>query len=118
MQHTPGLLEEAGYIEYRQVDTATPGAATQPAAPALAVTAFGELPAMHDPVRFQLAKNFMVNTLNAFVGTLGTSSLLDRIEMANDHVPLRALFNEWFRAITMSRTAVAKPRPCAQNCWL
>lgn len=98
------MLEEAGYIEYRQVDAATPGAAaTQPAAPAPAVTAFGELPTKHDPVRFQLAKNFMVNTLNRFVGALGASSLLDRIERANDHVALRALFNEWFHANIMSR---------------
>ena len=45
----------------------------------------------------------MVNTLNTFVGSLGASSLLDRIDQAQGHEGLRALFDEWYHAMVMSR---------------
>jgi hypothetical protein len=54
-------------------------------------------------MRLQQARNFMSNTLNAFVGALGTSSLLDRIEKAESHGDLRAQYDEWYHAIVMSR---------------
>mgnify|MGYP003555690603 CR=1 FL=1 len=41
------------------------------------VTVFRELPATGDALRRQQARNFMMNTLNAFVWSPGTSSLLD-----------------------------------------
>lgn len=99
LQHTLGMLEEAGYIELvgRSDPSAVPGA-TLPS-----ITAFSDLPTQVDPVRLQKARNFMANTLNAFVGALGTSSLLDRIELASSHAELRALYVEWYHAIVMSR---------------
>ena len=33
-----------------------------------------------DPMRLQLSRNFMANTINAFSGSLGNSSLLERLE--------------------------------------
>ena len=45
----------------------------------------------------------MSNTLKTFVGSLGTSSLLDRIEKADGHADLRRLYDEWYHAITTSR---------------
>lgn len=99
LQHTLGMLEEDGYIEIGG-DT---GKAGVPPGPLPSITAFGELPATPDPVRMQQARNFMMNTLNAFVGALGTSSLLDRIENAQDHGALRQLYDEWYHAIVMSR---------------
>lgn len=99
LQHTLGMLEEDGYIEIGGVT----GKAGVPPAPLPSITAFGELPATPDPVRMQQARNFMMNTLNAFVGALGTSSLLDRIENAQDHGALRQLYDEWYHAIVMSR---------------
>ena len=45
----------------------------------------------------------MTNTLNAFVGALGTSALLNRIEAAQSHEALRAQYDEWYHAIVMSR---------------
>lgn len=95
LQHTLGMLEEDGYIEM------TAQAAQNQ--PAKSITAFTELPATPDPVRLQQARNFMTNTLNAFVGALGTSSLLDRIEAAQSHDALRAQYDEWYHAIVMSR---------------
>lgn len=99
LQHTLGMLEEDGYIEI----AGDAGRAGAPSAPLPSITAFGELPATPDPVRMQQARNFMMNTLNAFVGALGTSSLLDRIENASGHGELRQLYDEWYHAIVMSR---------------
>lgn len=93
LQHTLGKLEEKGYIEL------VAGAGT----PLPSVTAFRELPAQSDPATLQKARNFMANTLNAFVGSLGASSLLERIERCQDHGELRALFGEWHHALVMSR---------------
>ena len=72
------------------------------AAPASA-TAFGPLPDGSDALRLQQARNFMNNTLNTFVGALGTSALLTRIERAEGHAELRQLFDEWYYAIVTSR---------------
>jgi hypothetical protein len=102
LQHTLGMLEEVGYIEVVSVTDVT-GKSAAPQAPLAPITAFGELPASLDPVRLQQARNFMTNTLNAFVGALGTSSLLDRIEQAAGHAELRAQYDEWYHAIVMSR---------------
>ncbi len=94
LQHTLGMLEEEGFIELAGAHAAT---SLPP------ISAFGELPSKPDPVRLQQARNFMSNTLNAFVGALGTSSLLDRIEKAESHGDLRAQYDEWYHAIVMSR---------------
>ncbi len=105
LQHTLGMLEEDGYIAVGAASTA-PGKAGAPAAqaaPLPSVTAFSELPSSPDPMRLQQARNFMVNTLNTFVGSLGASSLLDRIDQAQGHEGLRALFDEWYHAMVMSR---------------
>lgn len=102
LQHTLGMLEEDGYIEVASV-TSSAGKSAAPQAPLPPITAFSELPATPDPVRLQQARNFMINTLNTFVGSLGASSLLDRIDEAEGHAGLRALFDEWYHAMVMSR---------------
>uniref|UniRef100_Q47B63 Uncharacterized protein n=1 Tax=Dechloromonas aromatica (strain RCB) TaxID=159087 RepID=Q47B63_DECAR len=101
LQHTLGMLEEEGYIEFHDIAGIPPGAATPTTLPS--ITAFSELPSTLDPVRLQQARNFMINTLNAFVGSLGTSSLLDRLENAAGHSDLRVLYDDWYHAIVMSR---------------
>jgi len=45
----------------------------------------------------------MLNTLKTFVGSLGTTALLDRIENADGHAGLRAIYDEWYHSIVMSR---------------
>lgn len=102
LQHTLGMLEEEGYIELRS--TVDASGSPQPAAGSLPpITAFRELPVDIDPVKLQQARNFMTNTLHTFVGVLGTSSLLDRIEASEDHGSLRELYDEWYHAMVMSR---------------
>lgn len=106
LQTTLGMLEEDGFIEMSQVTQQVGGKTVTTAAPATpmpSITAFRELPADHDPLQFQMARNFMTNTLNAFVGSLGASSLLDRIEQCASHVDLRELFDDWYHALVMSR---------------
>jgi hypothetical protein len=102
LQHTLGMLEEEGYIEFHDLSGVGPANSTPPDR-LPSITAFGDLPTETDPIRLQMARNFMTNTVNAFVGALGTSSLLDRIDNANDHIDLRGLFDEWYHAIVMSR---------------
>lgn len=102
LQHTLGMLEEDGYIEVAHV-TDQGGNPAPAKGPLPSITAFTELPATPDPVRLQQARNFMSNTLNTFVGSLGASSLLERIERADGHAGLRALFDEWYHALVKSR---------------
>lgn len=99
LQHTLGLLEEDGFIEMASPAGGPAGAVLPP--PSL--TAFRLHPPGDDPVRLQKARNFMLNTLNAFVGALGTSSLQDRVEAARSPAELRTLFDEWYHAIVSSR---------------
>ncbi|MCE1183230.1 MAG: hypothetical protein LWW81_13170 [Rhodocyclales bacterium] len=103
LQHTLGMLEEDGFIEVAGVTNAAGKAAPAPKGPLPSVDAFRPLPAEVDPIKLQQARNFMVNTLNAFVGALGTSTLLDKLDQAQGHAELRALFDEWYHAIVMSR---------------
>lgn len=102
LQHTLGMLEEEGYIEFHDLSGVGPANST-PADRQPSITAFGDLPAEPDMVRLQMARNFMTNTLNAFVGSLGTSSLLERIDKSGGHQDLRELYDEWYHAIVMSR---------------
>ncbi len=102
LQHTLGLLEEDGYIQIMAlINGVTKALGTHTALPS--ITAFEALPAGDDPLRLQQARNFMMNTLNVFVGALGASSLLERIENADGHERLRELYDEWYHAIVMSR---------------
>lgn len=103
LQHTLGMLEEEGYIEFHDLTGVKPADAAALPERLPSITAFGDLPAELDPVRFQMARNFMTNTLNAFVGSLGTSSLLERIDRSSGHQNLRELYDEWYHAIVMSR---------------
>ena len=101
LQNTLGSLEEAGYIELLTSISAKPNASAT-AGTSASITAFGPLPDGLDPLRLQQSRNFMLNTLKTFVGALGMSSLLDRIESANGHPELRTLYDEWYHAIVMS----------------
>lgn len=60
---------------------------------------FRPLPTKVDVVQLKMAKNFMANTLNAFVGTFGSSALINRIERCQDHETLREIYDDWFKAI-------------------
>ena len=79
LTHTIGALEEEGFIEVMGIAGAG-GVAPAPAGPLPSITAFKDEPPPVDPMRLQLSRNFMANTINAFSGSLGNSSLLERLE--------------------------------------
>ena len=45
----------------------------------------------------------MTNTISAFVGPVGTSTLIDKINKAESHLELRAVFDDWYYVIVSSR---------------
>jgi hypothetical protein len=101
LQHTLGMLEEDGFIS--MVTVAGPAGEKIAPHPLPSLAAFRLHPPGDDPVRLQKARNFMLNTLNAYVGGLGTSSLQDRVEAARTQADLRSLFDEWYHAVVSSR---------------
>lgn len=93
LTHTLGMLEEQGYIDV-------------PALPVgkqlSSITAFTDLDKVN-PENLEKARNFMSNTITAFAGTLGTSSLIYQIQASRSHAQLRAAFNDWYHTIVSSR---------------
>ena len=102
---TLGMLEEDAYIEFSATRDEKSGASRDLAGQSLpAINAFRPLPLiMGDPMNLAKARNFMTNTLQTFVGSVGISSLLTRIEDASEHEALRAVYDEWYHAIVSSR---------------
>lgn len=103
LTHTLGMLEELGYIEVSAVKDQAGNSTLVPAARQLpSITAFRDL-AGTDSMSLVKARNFMNNTINTFVGAVGTSTLLDHIQEAPSHAELRAVFDDWYYAIVSSR---------------
>lgn len=102
LSHTLGELEEAGFIEVASISTAA-GSVAAPAGPMPSITAFLDTPPPNDPMRLQMSRNFMTNTINAFAGALGNSSLLEHLETAQDLESLRGHFDDWYQSIVSSR---------------
>lgn len=103
LMHTIGMLEEDGFIEVFAMAKPNGATVAVPAGPLPSITAFRDDPAPDDPVRVQMSRNFMENTLKAFVGSLGTSGLIDRLDEAHSLNDLRTCFDEWYQAIVSSR---------------
>lgn len=103
LTHTLGMLEELGYIEVVSLTDSAGNDARLPTTQRLpSITAFRDL-AEADSMSLAKARNFMNNTINTFVGTVGTSSLLDHIQDARSLTELRAVFDDWYYAIVSSR---------------
>ena len=103
LSHTLGMLEEEGYIEVAATqDRAGKALTALPGQVLPSITAFRALSEV-DTTSLSMARNFMNNTVNAFAGSVGMSSLLDRIQNAQSHEQLRAVFDDWYYAIVSSR---------------
>ncbi|MBL8485481.1 MAG: hypothetical protein JNK22_00055 [Rhodocyclaceae bacterium] len=59
-------------------------------------------PPPDDEKRFQMARNFMMNTVNAFVG-IAASSFISQLENAPDLESLRQRYADWQAALRLSR---------------
>ncbi|TXH60074.1 MAG: hypothetical protein E6Q84_05255 [Thiothrix sp.] len=117
VEHIIQNLEQAGYIQLISPESAPKNAqASTPSAnpllnnqvntngvPAFIPPArngnFRPLPERYDAAQLKMAKNFMANTLNAFVGTFGASALINRIERCETHEALREVYDDWLKAI-------------------
>jgi hypothetical protein len=75
--------------------------APPPAAPAAKQIQPPAGPPVDDANRFDMARNFMMNTVNAFVGISG-SSLIMSIEACPSLEELRRLFEPWRQAIKLT----------------
>ena len=104
LTHSLGLLEEMGLIEMIADPSRVATAGTAARRPS--ITAFRPLPEQEtqaEQENLSKARHYMNNTINAFVGTVGTSTLLERIEHAQSHAELRSTFDDWYHAIVSSR---------------
>jgi hypothetical protein len=64
------------------------------------VTSPAQLP-LDENQRFEMSKNFMCNTVNTFLGSMG-SGLVSRLNKCNNLEELRQLYAEWQKAIALS----------------
>lgn len=55
----------------------------------------------NDEERYQLARNFMINTTSAFIGMSG-SALIERVEHTGDLAGLSALYHDWHDSIALT----------------
>lgn len=95
-----GFLETEGFIT--PAATAAPPAA-ESSRPEVPDTPFRELPATFQPEKFNMAKNYMTNTLNHFKGFYGATRLVREIDECRTHEELRALYDAWCREIDGTR---------------
>jgi hypothetical protein len=84
-----------GYITPRVVE---PPNAPEPAAPAVPAIA---LPQVDPGQRYEMARNFMLNTTSAFLGVFG-SALSEKIERAASLEDFQDLYVPWRDAIRLS----------------
>lgn len=99
LQHTLGLLEEMGCIEIASV-VDEQGQASVPDGPLPSITAFRPLPEPANPKELEMAKNYMMNSLKAFVGPYSHLTIVEAVYAASSHDTLREQFAPWFAAIT------------------
>lgn len=91
------LLDEGFVVTLGGQSAVTTGIAS-PNAPAAASRIAS--PA-NDAKRFEMASNFMANTLNAFVG-MASSSVSSQIDNAADLAQLRDLYDSWRKSISLT----------------
>lgn len=105
-------LEQGGYITRVGAETASspmpvtapaPAPVAAPLAPPSDSTGFRPLPASANPLQIQQIRNFMANTLTAFVGSFGVTGLVGRLKQAETHAEFRSLFPEWETTIQGTR---------------
>jgi len=102
LQHTLGLLEEAGFIEVATV-AAPAGEAIAPDGPLPSITAFRPIPEPANPKELEMAKNFIMNSLKTFTGPYTHLTIIEATFAAKNHEELREQFGPWYHAIVQTR---------------
>lgn len=101
LSHTLGQLEEAGYIELLAPPAAETG--RQPDGGLAGITTFREAPNPPNKKEFDMAKNFIINSLKTFCGPMTHLTIVERAFAATTHEELREQFGPWFNAIVETR---------------
>lgn len=114
LSHTLGMLEEEGFIELVGVkgndDTIVPNTGPLPS-----ITSFQPLPESFDSKRFEMAKNFMINTIKMFCGGYAHLTLQTQIHDAGTHEQLREHYDLWYRAIVDTREGRRRSEELREN---
>jgi hypothetical protein len=95
-------LERDGFISFLEESDNGPIAANIEEGQPLKFT-FRNIPIPHNPKDIEMAKNFMVNTIQNFCGPWAHISVVTAISAANTHEDLRKHFVPWFEAIDGTR---------------
>ena len=99
LDETLVMLEREGYVA--PVNEAPP---PQPAvADAGEAATVSAAPAPFDPKQFDMARNFMMNTITKFNGPYNKLGLIKKVHESSRPEDLRGLFDEWLRAICETR---------------
>lgn len=72
-----------------------------PVASPAAASPAAKAPAIDEAKRYDMARNFMLNTVSAFLGVFG-SGLSEKLEAAGDLQALRDLYQSWRDAIRLT----------------
>lgn len=64
---------------------------------------FRELPATFQPDKFNMAKHYMINTLNHFKGFYGATRLVRELDNCQTHEELRGFYDAWYQGIEGTR---------------
>ncbi len=104
------LLSTQGYIvqmaEAKQASTPTSETSLSiPHKPSggAADSPFRELPETFQPDKFNMAKHYMINTLNHFKGFYGATRLVREIDACQTHEELRGFYDAWCERIDGTR---------------
>lgn len=103
LQHTIGLLEEAGFIEVAALKDADGATQPAPAGPLPPITAFRPAPEPPNAKELELARNFIQNTLKTFCGPFAHLHIVEAAYAAKTHDELRLQFDPWFHAVVQTR---------------
>lgn len=97
--NTLSMLEAEGYIEVVS-SVNDKGRTAAPDEPVSSITSFRPLPNPTNQKELDMAKNYMMNSLKAFVGPHAHLSIVEAVFAATDHAQLREQYDAWFAAIT------------------
>ena len=105
LQHTLGLLEEAGFIEISPSSErdSSNGNVAASAGALPSITAFRPVPSPVNPKELEMAKNFIMNSLKTFTGPYTHLSIIEATFAARTHEALREQFAPWYNAIVQTR---------------
>jgi hypothetical protein len=100
LDETLAMLEREGYVAPVNEAAAPPAAIVADAGD---TTAAADAPAAFDPKQFDMARNFMMNTITKFNGPYNKLGLIKKVHESSRPEDLRGLFDEWLRAICETR---------------